>query len=747
MSPEPSQTDVEPQYQSGMERGIVQPFDDVINEMISFIDEYAVDEPSTKSRRKMLKDSQVKMVVETLKEVVLSSGWELNYDWDDEREAGQEMVDFLYTVFDRVNETPQSAGGLDDLLEKLMDALWFKKMVCELVFAHDKTQEMIYIKKAKVLPPESIRFVKDRYGNLEAVEQYPYNIEMESLTGGGMINQMPTSPVQLDLNSMLLWVNGDDYSRYEGRSELDCIYKYWFLKDFILKFWSVFTERFGAPLLVAFVKAKSMNAARGALKEIITKTSFSMEREDKLELIEPKGSGESFKNFIDYADAQITKGLLVPTLIADSSESDAGSALSELHFKMLEYRVQYIQRKLANLARALIKKILDLNFSGVKHYPVFIWKPLSTTHRVKMAQAFDLLIKNAIIHPQEKWVRAELQLPEIAPALVPEMNEAWKAQMTKGSAAPMGFGSPTAAITRPEAQTNQRTPAQIGEGFKLSSDRLAELKSQLDRADSIFRMALKSELGKVVKSLEEKVFGRLGVKSEELKMADPVWLKDLRLPSNYISEIFADTYDDVLLNVVSEDNASLMKVGMKSAWDTPTRQGKMKWLDQKMGSLKSTLKTTSNKFATELEMSILQDTKDIVSEALDEGLRGRDVADRLREKLAVKYSDARLENIVRTNTTAIVNSGKKEFAKANSDFVKGMRFVAVLDTRTTDICESLDGKEFALNDPTLDTYTPPLHYECRSVLEYITEGQPEFDPEGAKAPQEGFGEGAEGGEE
>ena len=76
------------------------------------------------------------------------------------------MVSYLYEVFNRINETPWNAGGIDDLLEKWMDALWFKRMTCELVFDRDKTKEYIYAKKGKVLPPESVVHPIDKHGNL-----------------------------------------------------------------------------------------------------------------------------------------------------------------------------------------------------------------------------------------------------------------------------------------------------------------------------------------------------------------------------------------------------------------------------------------------------------------------------------------------------------------------------------------------------------------------------------------------------
>ena len=219
-------------------------------------------------------------------------------------------------------------------------------------------------------------------------------------------------------------------------------------------------------------------------------------------------------------------------------------------------------------------------------------------------------------------------------------------------------------------------------------------------------------------------------------------MKNLKVIPSGLEGGFNDLSDELLIDVVTDDNQHLMKLGMKSAFDVQTRTGKFNWIDNKMKNIRNGLIEYSNTNAAELELRILEDTKKIVQEGLDKGLRNRDVVANLRESLGSKYSDAQLMTITRTNTTAIVNQGKKGFARANDDFVKGMRFLAVIDDRTTQICEELDGKEFALNDPALDQYTPPLDFNCRSVLDYLIEGSPTFDPEGVTTEvPEGFGDG------
>lgn len=95
-------------------------------------------------------------------------------------------------------------------------------------------------------------------------------------------------------------------------------------------------------------------------------------------------------------------------------------------------------------------------------------------------------------------------------------------------------------------------------------------------------------------------------------------------------------------------------------------------------------------------------------------------------------STYRLENIVRTNTTDAYNQGRlQEFTKPEiSEFVIGIRYNAILDEHTTPVCHFLGTQGFASNegfvfkpdDPDLETLTPPLHFQCRSILTPIVVG-------------------------
>ncbi len=67
--------------------------------------------------------------------------------------------------------------------------------------------------------------------------------------------------------------------------------------------------------------------------------------------------------------------------------------------------------------------------------------------------------------------------------------------------------------------------------------------------------------------------------------------------------------------------------------------------------------------------------------------------------------------IVRTATNSMASQARREFSNENSDLFAEELYVATLDSRTTPICRSLDGKKFKIGEGAI----PPVHWNCRSL--------------------------------
>jgi SPP1 gp7 family putative phage head morphogenesis protein len=78
------------------------------------------------------------------------------------------------------------------------------------------------------------------------------------------------------------------------------------------------------------------------------------------------------------------------------------------------------------------------------------------------------------------------------------------------------------------------------------------------------------------------------------------------------------------------------------------------------------------------------------------------------------------EAITRTAVNFFSNAARQEFFEANADVFTEELYVATLDSRTTPICRSLDGKHFPVGKGPI----PPLHWNCRSLRIAIVTDQP-----------------------
>ena len=71
-----------------------------------------------------------------------------------------------------------------------------------------------------------------------------------------------------------------------------------------------------------------------------------------------------------------------------------------------------------------------------------------------------------------------------------------------------------------------------------------------------------------------------------------------------------------------------------------------------------------------------------------------------------------------TGTNHYANTARIAFVDKNDNILKGYRFLAVNDSRTSRTCARLDQTVYAKNSPKLSSVTPPLHPNCRSALTF-----------------------------
>ena len=150
------------------------------------------------------------------------------------------------------------------------------------------------------------------------------------------------------------------------------------------------------------------------------------------------------------------------------------------------------------------------------------------------------------------------------------------------------------------------------------------------------------------------------------------------------------------------------------------------------------------------QASVIQSVFDAIDSAILEGTTFREFKQVVGPKLTQEWgapNAPHVETVFRTNTMRAYNEGRD--AIMDKPAVRKarpyLRFDAVGDDRTSDICSDLDGTVKPADDAFWKTRRPPLHHNCRSILvplsdeearaEGISDGDGDLPP-----PAEGFGQ-------
>lgn len=120
-----------------------------------------------------------------------------------------------------------------------------------------------------------------------------------------------------------------------------------------------------------------------------------------------------------------------------------------------------------------------------------------------------------------------------------------------------------------------------------------------------------------------------------------------------------------------------------------------------------------------LAESARQKVEYAIRDGISSGKTNQEIVQRIRGTKRLNYEDGVLtsskvdiDRTVRTVRSHVANQAYLDtFNKIGFEYV---RFVSVLDGRTTKLCASLDGSVWEVNDPA--KRVPPLHPNCRSIL-------------------------------
>jgi SPP1 gp7 family putative phage head morphogenesis protein len=142
------------------------------------------------------------------------------------------------------------------------------------------------------------------------------------------------------------------------------------------------------------------------------------------------------------------------------------------------------------------------------------------------------------------------------------------------------------------------------------------------------------------------------------------------------------------------------------------------------------------------EETVLNRIRKTLENALDEGLPPKATMEAVKDSAGTWMSDHHAQTIARTETGKMYNAGRiaRYLDPEQNGFVEALQYDAIVDTRTTELCEHLDGRIIAVtNGATIAKFTPPNHFQCRATWLPVTkyeEWEDDFDT--SQEPEKGF---------
>jgi len=638
----------------------------------------------------MLKDDQVSVALAIKKDLIIGSGFHIVCEGDDQQDIRTSLECAL-------NDDPDTP--FEDSLLELLTAYDYGFSVSEKQFKL-KEDGSLTLKAIKTRSPIPWLFHQDVYGNIVRYEQQGTNDKRFQ---------------DIDPNALLHFVNNSRFGNPYGTSDLRVAYQAYFIKTQIVKFYAIFLEKAASPIPTAkYDKSatdQEVDQVYNVIKRFQTSTAIAYPDNFALDFLETKGDhGKSYIDGINMMNMFIGRALFVPDLLGFQGGPTTGGSQALGREQMVVFFKHIMRRRriVENLInKHIIKPIVTWNFGPLEKFPKFKLKPIEDVQAERNARLWLEAVKGRVYTPTPEEINHFKKICEF-----PESDDDELEEMDPIDEINSQVEEPEEKTTSQKSEENRERFAEkkydVPEGTYHEKTDFSAIEKQLDSdqdllvtestglVDEIF-----AQFSQDIQKLRPNDVDRLD-KLNRLKLRAPL----TRKLSKLLNKSFNQSFDN--------SQKLAQKEVRKSAVEKFAILPPDKFLE--------TLLAENDAFVSDLEDNVIKATRARIIAAVKDGLPIQPVLEEI--KGTVRDETLRsIERYSRTKFTEVMNKGRLAFFESTGA-VAGYQFAAVLDDRTTPICEGLHGKKFKAGDEPV----PPLHWFCRSTLIPITIYE-EFEPD------------------
>lgn len=637
----------------------------------------------------MRDDDQVKVALSLKKDMVVNSGWLIESE-------NEEIKDFLTKSLADMQDPDALEYSFEDCLRDILSAYDYGFSITEPVYR--LVDGKYHLKSLKTRPPHTWRFIIDDKGKV---------LKLQQATNSGDQDFKPAK--------FLHFLYQPEWGNPYGKSDLKAAHESWKTKRFFSRMRAMYGERFATPTRVVRAPASLDTAELTKLYDVAesiqNNTTILIPEGSTVEFVSPaKDSTDFYERAMNDADLRIARSILVPDLMGMSGEKTSGGsyALGDKQFNLFLSSIAKdrlaLERKF-NLR--VIRPLLAANF-GPEAEAEWKLKPWKQEDLLEYLKVWVSAVSGKVFKPAQEHVdhfNEVLGFPKGGEVLDPEAI-AQKAAEAKADA----FKG-----RQEEAQDGaEKRPAPEPKKFAMADRTPFEAKVDFAAVQEVFEASERSvypELRKAAKRISADLLdqvrsrGLVGkFKPEAVNDLAPRFLKDMRaIFKGHFVELFREGVDQARKEILPSGTRSFVEADILPA------------------EFLKVVEAESFKAVGDYSTGITKRVKDRVLTAIKTGQSEGEVNRLLRDELE-DQTETWINTVVRTKTTEMYNAARKTVWETDpliSQIVTAYQYSAVLDSRTSEVCASLNGKVFEKGD-FIGRATPPLHFNCRSILVPVT---------------------------
>lgn len=641
----------------------------------------------------MLQDEQVSVCLQLKKDLVLGSGYDIAAQDEEQEEIVEEIKDLL------------SKSSFFDSLEEILSAYEFGFSLTEKTFATNDNG-FLNLKSLKTRHPNSWLIYQDDKGNITKFEQ-----------------NTSKGDIEVDPKSLIHYINNKKFQNPYGVSDLRSCYAAWFAKRQVIRYFAIYLEKAASPIPVARYDKTAPKGTPADLLDVLkrfqTKTAIVLPKEVEVEFLEAKNSGEAYSRAIDVFNLFIGRSLFIPDLLGLSGGETSGGSFS-LGKEQIKIFFMHINRRRAALEKLInehiIWPIVLYNFGNIENYPKFKFKPLDDENAIDLGKVWLDAVKGKVFKANEEeinyfrelvkfpqgeveYVAEPLQFPSFNKENKPEVEPQKEESEEKKDEGQNQSKDQDKEQEKPDQ--SKREDKDLLSYAALPGDyakkvNFKQIKSKLDDYDNSIMNESQPIVKKILADLMDQIEKKKILKDQKFERIESLNLKHLKELKIILKNSFLQLFKDSQIQAANELDKSNFADPLPS------------------DDFLALLESETFDYIGDWKYNVLKKARIDLIAAIKDGKSISQVEGILRDDLT-KLSQVSLERYARTKHTEVMNKARRTFFD-ESEVVAAYQYSAILDDVTTEICRSLDGKIF-LKD---DAPTPPLHFNCRSLLVPIT---------------------------